>query len=115
MFCNHSKIIIPSLVIPYNLALQVLECESRNVVSQLMLRKDLRWYLLCVLLVLNIPDYHALEYRISLSRMRVRLCQLSICKSVITIIKLCDVSAEVLHDSEFSSRVYSFITSSAKH
>ena len=115
MLRNHAKVIVPTLVVPHNLTLQMLEGERRYIICQLMLSKDLGWDLRCILLILYIADYHALQNGVRLARMRVRLRQGAIGQRVIPIVKLRNVPPEVLLDCELAARVYPLITCGSEH
>ena len=115
MLRNHAKVIVPTLVVPHNLTLQMLEGERRYIICQLMLSKDLGWDLRCILLILYIADYHALQNGIRLARMRVRLRQGAIGQRVIPIVKLRNVPPEVLLNCELAARVNPFVTCGSEH
>ena len=56
----HSEVIVPAFIVTHNFSLKLLECERGNVIRQLMLRKDLSWYFLSIVLILNDAYNHAL-------------------------------------------------------
>ena len=112
---DHAKVIVPAFVVSDNLTLQVLECERRDIISQLVLRKYLGWHLRCILLVLNIPDYHALQNGIRLARMRMGFRQVAISQRVISIVKLGYIPSKVLLDCELATRVDSLIACRPQH
>ena len=66
---------------------------------------NFHWQLLSVLLIMNDSNDHALENKIRLARVRMRLGQFSISQCIVTVVKLSDVSSEVLHDGELTARM----------
>ena len=66
---------------------------------------NFHWQLLSVLLIMNDSNDHALENKIRLARVRMRLGQFSISQCIVTVVKLSDVSSEVLHDSKLTARM----------
>jgi len=110
MLGDHAQIVVPLLVVADDCALELLECERGDVVCQFILRKYLCWHFFSIVLIFNDSDNHALQERIRLARVRVRLRQLTIRQRIIAVIKLCNVATKVLDDSELTSWVNLLVT-----
>ena len=110
VFCHHTEVKIPTFVIPDNLVIARLKCKSCDIVCQFMLCKNLRRLLDCIVLIVYHANDHALEYQISLCRVRMGCCKQTIGERVISVIKLRDITPKVFLYCEFASWVDFLIT-----
>ena len=69
----------------------------------------------CIVLVFYHTNDHALENKIRLDGMRVWLRKLAVCESVITVVKLCNVSTKILSYRELASWMNFLIPCRSQH
>ena len=68
----HTQINIPTLVVAHNLTVKLLEGESCDIVSQLVLRKYLGWHFDSIMLVFNDAHNHTPKYQIGYAGVGIR-------------------------------------------
>ena len=112
---DHAQVHVPALEVAYDVVVGRLERESRDVVCQRVLGKDLGGLLDSIVLIFNHSNNHVLEKQIGLTGVRVRLGKLAASESIVAIVELCDVSPVVLRDGELAARVNLLVTIHPQH